>query len=718
MKVYNPEEIKNVTLIGASGSGKTILAEAVLFQSGIVSRKGEIENKNTISDYHEIEHETSSSVHSTVLYAEYNDKKINFIDAPGADNFIGGMVAALNVTDTAIMVLNSKNGIEVGTEIHWRVCQKRKTPTVVVVNQLDSENANYEKTIEDSKQLFGSKATVIQYPVNAGPGFNAIIDVLTMKKYVWDTKTGKYTISDIPSEEQDKATELHNELVETAAENDEELMEIYFEKGSLSEEEMRNGIRLGLIEQDIIPIFCMSAKEDVGVDRFLEFVTNVLPSPNQMPAPKATNGTEIKPETDAKTSLFVFKTSIEEHLGEVNYFKVMSGKLTEGQDLLNRNRDNKERFSQLYLTSGKKRTKISEIAAGDIAAVVKLKETKTNHTVSDKDLDIKFPEMEFPSPKHRSAIKAVNEADEEKLGDALHKLNDQDLTLVLEYSKELKQLIVHGQGVHHLNTMKWHLDNIYKVEAEFITPKIPYRETITKNAQAYYRHKKQSGGAGQFGEVHLIIDPVVEGQEDPKAFKIDGKLQNISIRDKSVYDLKWGGKLIFHNCIVGGVIDNRFMPAILKGINEKMEEGPLTGSYARDIRVFIYDGKMHPVDSNEISFKIAGSKAFSDAFKKAGPKIMEPVYDVEVLVPSDRMGDVMSDLQGRRSIIMGMNSAGGYEKLNARVPLAEMNNYSTSLRSLTNGRATYNMKFAEYTQVPPDVQEKLLKAYEAEQSEE
>lgn len=718
MKVYQANEIKNLTLLGNAGSGKTTFAEAMLLNSGIIGRRGEVESKNTVSDYHEIEHENESSVFSTVLYSEWNNKKLNFIDAPGNDSFIGHTYAALEVTDNAVMFINARNGVEVGTEIITRLVREKKKPMTIVINQLDHETANFEKTTEELKTLYGSKAVIMQYPVEVGPGFNAVVDVLSMKMYKWEKDGGKAEVVDIPESETDKAAEYQNELIEAAAEHDDELMEIFFEKEALTLEEMRKGMLLGIKNGDMFPVLCASAKSNMGVDRIMEFITNVLPSPNDMAPMKTTEGEDVVVDADKPVSLFVFKTAIEPHLGEVNYFKVASGVLNESADLINSARGAKERLSQLYVVAGKNRTKVPQLSAGDIGAAVKLKETKTNHTLAPKDVDYKITPIEFPEPKHRSAIKAVNESDEEKLGEALHRMHDEDPTLILEYSKELKQLIIHGQGEYHLNMLKWHLDNIFKIETNYVTPKIPYRETITKAAQSMYRHKKQSGGAGQFGEVHMIIEPYDENKPEQTTFKIGGSVYNVTHRDKQVYDLKWGGKLEFYNCIVGGVIDARFMPAILKGLNEKMEEGPLTGSYARDIRVYVYDGKMHPVDSNEISFKLAGAKAFSDAFRNAGPKIMEPVYDVEVFVPSDRMGDVMSDLQGRRAIVMGMSSESGYEKISVKVPLAEMHNYSTTLRSLTNGRATYMMKFAEYQQVPGEIQEQLLKDYAASQDEE
>jgi elongation factor G len=719
MKIYETKDIRNISLLGNAGIGKTTLAEAMLFEGGVINRRGEVGQKNTLSDYREIEHERVCSIFSTIMYTEWQGRKLNIIDTPGADDFIGGVISSLHVTDAGLLLMNAQHGVETGTEIIMRHAERMKKPIIFVVNQLDHDNSNFEKAIEEAKQSFGNKVTVVQYPVNAGVEFNTIIDVLLMKMYKYGPNGGEPTISEIPAEELDRATEYHNLLVEAAAENDEKLMEIFFDKGSLTEDEMRQGIREGLIIRGMFPVFCIAAKKNMGVRRLMEFVGNVSPAPNQMPAPKNSEGTEIKCDANGKPSLFIFKNSVEQHLGEVLFFKVMSGTITEGLDLINVNKQGKERMSQLFVVAGKNREKVEKFVAGDIGATVKLKETKTNHTLNEKGQDWFFPAIVFPEPKYRTAIKALSESDDEKLGEILHRIHAEDPTVILEYSKELKQLILHGQGEFHLNTMvKWHLDNIHKLDTQFIAPKIPYRETITKFAQADFRHKKQSGGAGQFGEVHLIIEPFEEGKPESTKFKLGGEKDlAVQVRGKEEIPLAWGGKLVFCNCIVGGVIDARFLPAILKGIMEKMEVGPLTGSYARDIRVYIYDGKMHPVDSNEISFKLAGAKAFSAAFKLAGAKILEPIYNVEVLVPSDRMGDVMSDLQGRRAMIEGMSSEKGFEKLKARVPLAEMGKYSTALSSLTNGRATFTMTFADYSSVPHEVQEELLKAYEAEQEE-
>jgi len=718
MKTYQPDQIKNIALLGNSGSGKTTLAEAMLFNGGVIERRGTIEGTNTVSDYRPIEHENGNSIFSTVLYSEFKNKKINILDTPGLDDFSGGVISSLYAADAAVMLINVQNGVEVGTEIHFRHGEKVNKPMILVVNGLDHEKANFEKSLEMMKERLSNNIILIQYPVNEGVGYNAVINVLKMKMLRYKKEGGVSEEVDIPSDQADRAAELHALLVEKAAESDESLMELFFSNDTLTEEEIRKGIFKGIVSRGMFPVFCISAKNNIGVDDLMDFIINEAPSISDLPSPVNSKGNEVKPNSSGSASVYVFKSSIEEHIGEINYFRVYSGKVTENLDVINSNNGTKERLSQLYVCAGKNRTRVSELHVGDIGAFVKLKNTKTNHTLNVSGNDWKYEGVLFPAPKYRTAIKAQSESDDEKLGEALNKLHLEDPTIIIEYSKELKQIIVHGQGEYHLNIMKWHLDNIYKIPTIFNLPKIPYRETITKSAQADYRHRKQSGGAGQFGEVHMIIEPYEEGSTEVTMQKINGKDIKISVRDKEIIELPWGGKLIYVNSIVGGSIDARFLPAILKGIMEKMEVGPLTGSYARDIRVYVYDGKMHPVDSNEISFRLAGRNAFSQAFKIAGPKILEPIYDVEIMVPSERMGDVISDLQGRRGMVLGMSSEKRFEVIKAKVPLAEMNKYSTALSSVTGGRAMYTMKFAEYAQVPGDVQDAVIKAYAEEEEEE
>ena len=718
MKVYQTNEIKNIALLGSSGSGKTTLVEAMLFESGVIKRRGSIATKNTVSDYFPVEQEYGYSVFSTVLHVEWNNKKLNIIDCPGSDDFVGSTVTALNVTDTAIILLNGQYGVEVGTQNHFRYTEKLNKPVIFLVNQLDNEKCDYDNILEQLKEAYGSKVVPIQYPISTGPGFNALIDVLLMQKYSWKPEGGAPVIEDIPAEELEKATEMHKALVEAAAENDEGLMEKFFEQDSLSEDEMREGIRKGLVARGMFPVFCVCGGKDMGVRRLMEFLGNVVPFVSEMPKVQNTEGKEVAPDVNGPESLYFFKTSVEPHIGEVSYFKVMSGKVREGDDLLNADRGSKERIAQIYVVAGGNRVKVEELQAGDIGAAVKLKDVKTGNTLNGKDCDYKFNFIKYPNSKYSRAIKPVNEADVEKMMTILNRMREEDPTWVIEQSKELKQTLVHGQGEFHLRTLKWRLENNEKLQVKYEEPKIPYRETITKAARADYRHKKQSGGAGQFGEVHLIVEPYKEGMPVPDTYKFNGQEFKINVKGTEEVPLEWGGKLVFINSIVGGSIDARFLPAILKGIMARMEQGPLTGSYARDVRVIVYDGKMHPVDSNEISFMLAGRNAFSEAFKNAGPKILEPIYDVEVFVPSDKMGDVMGDLQGRRAMIMGMSSEKGFEKLVAKVPLKEMSSYSTALSSLTGGRASFIMKFSSYELVPTDVQDKLIKDFEAKQTEE
>lgn len=718
MRVYQTNEIKNIALVGSAGSGKTTLAEAMLFGSGVIKRRGSVEAKNTVSDYFPVEQEYGYSVFPTVFHVEWNNKKLNIIDCPGADDFVNGAITALNVTDVAVILINGQYGPEVGTQNNFRYTDKLKKPVIFLVNQLDSDKCDFDNLIATMKEIYGEKCVQIQYPTQTGPGFNAIIDVLTMKKYSWDAEGGAPTIEDIPAEEMEKATALNKILVEAAAENDEGLMEKFFDSETLTEDELREGIRKGLVTRSIFPVFCVCAGKDMGVRRLMEFLGNVVPFVNEMPKLHNTRGEEVVPSSEGPASVYFFKTGLEPHIGEVSYFKVMSGCIKVGDDMTNVDRGSKERIGQLYACAGANRIAVDKLNAGDIGCTVKLKDVKTGNTLNAKDCDNRFDFIKYPNSKYSRSIKAVNSQDTEKLMAALLRMRQEDPTWVVEQSKELRQTIVHGQGEFHLRTLKWRLENNEKLQVKYGDPKIPYRETITKSANADYRHKKQSGGAGQFGEVHLIIEPYAEGMPDPTTYKLNGQEVKMNIKGKEEMPLEWGGKLVFINSVVGGAIDARFMPAILKGIMDCMEHGPLTGSYARDVRVIVYDGKMHPVDSNELSFMLAARRAFSDAFKAAGPKILEPIYDLEVYVPDDFMGDVMSDLQGRRALIMGMDSEAGYQKLMAKIPLKELSNYSISLSSITGGRASFITKFASYELVPNDIQQELIKEHEAEQAKE
>ena len=716
MRNYQTKEIKNIALLGSDGAGKTTLTEALLFESGIINRRGRISQKNTVSDYLPVEQEYGYSVFATPFHVEWNDKKLNIIDCPGSDDFAGAAITALGVTDAAVILINAQNGPEVATQNHYRLADRMGKPVIFAVNRLDDE-CDFDNVLEQLRSIYGSKVVPVQYPVKTGQDFNAFIDVLVMKKYSYKPEGGAPTIEDIPADELDKATELHHALIEAAAEHDEALMEKFFETEDLTEDEMREGIRAGLASCGICPVCCVCAVKDMGVRRLMEFLGNVVPFADQMPAVENTRGEAVKCDPAGPTSLFFFKTAVEPHIGEVQYFKVISGTVHEGDDLTNADRGSKERIAQLFVCAGANRTKVTELQAGDIGCSVKLKDVKTGNTLNGKDCDNQFSFIKYPEPKYIRAIRAANEADTEKMMNILARMSQEDPTWVIEQSKELRQILVKSQGEFHLRTLKWRMENNDKMQILFDEPRIPYRETITKAARADYRHKKQSGGAGQFGEVHLIVEPYVEGEPLKEVYRFGSQEYRITAKSEDVTELEWGGKLVFINSVVGGAIDARFMPAILKGVMSKMEQGPLTGSYARDVRVIVYDGKMHPVDSNELSFMLAGRNAFVQAFRDAAPKLLEPIYDVEIFVPSDKMGDVMSDIQGRRGMIMGMTSESGYEKLTAKVPLKEMSSYSTALSSITGGRASFVMKFASYELVPADVQQKLQKEFEESQKD-
>ena len=700
MKVYDEKHIKNIALLGAPKAGKTLLAEDMLFEAGIIHRRGTIEGKNTVSDYHEIEQERGNSVFASTMHTEWKDYKINIIDTPGFDDFVGEMVSALRVADTCVLVINSQNGVEVGTQLIWKYVDRFRKPIIFAINQEDHPKADFDSSLASLKNSFGKAVTQMQYPVNHGESFNSIIDLLKMVMYKFPADGGKPEKLPIPKEETEKANRLHNELVEKAAENDEKLMEKYFEKGTLDEDEMRHGLKAGMIHHDVFPVFVMSAKKNMGSGRLMGFIDNVAPTPREAQPERAIDGKEIVFDPTKPAVLFVFKSQLEPNLGKLSFFKVISGEVTNNSELINSQTGAIERFHSLFIMDGKNRNPVDKLTAGDIGATLKLKGTFTNQTLHAKGFDVSIDPIVFPEPRIRTAVIAKTKTDDEKIGEVLAKIHQEDPTILVEYSKELKQLILSGQGEMHLMVCKWNLENTYKLNVDFISPRISYRETIRKSSLASYRHKKQSGGAGQFGEVYIKIEPYYEGMPEPTEF---------TVRGKEEIDLEWGGKLVFYNCIVGGVIDARFIPSILKGVMEKMEEGPITGSYVRDVRVLVYDGKMHPVDSNDISFKIAGMMAFKDAFMKAEPQVLEPICDLEVIVPEEMIGDVMGDLQTRRSLIVGIDSQDNYQVIKAKTPLAELNKYSTTLRSLSQGKASFSQKVAEYVAVPYEIQQKLAK---------
>ena len=717
-KVYQANEIKNIALMGGSGSGKTTMMESMLLESGVIKRRGTVEAQSTVCDYFPVEKEYGYSVFSTVCNIEFAGKKLNIIDCAGSDDFCGGTVTALHVVDTAAIMLTANGGVEVGTQNNFRLAENAKKPVVFIINKCDHENANFERAVEGLKENFGNKVVLVQYPVNAGGNFNSVIDVLKNKMLVWKPEGGAPELKDVPADQAGHVEELRAALCEMAAEADEALMEKFFEEGTLSEEEMLRGLKVVFAECSMYPVLCACGVKDMGARRLMEFLGEMAPAVADAPKPLTADGKEVAPDAKAPTSMFIFKTSVEPHIGEVNYFKVMQGTVHGSDDLQNMDRGSKERISQLYTVAGSIRVPVDEVAAGDIAATVKLKDTRTGNTLNAKDCENTYPAIQYPDPKYRRAIRPQTESDAEKLSALLTRMHEEDPTWIIEQSKELRQTIVSGQGEFHLRTLKWRLENNDKMMINFDEPKIPYRETITKSARADYRHKKQSGGSGQFGEVHLIVEPYVEGEPVKEVYKFGNQEYRISVKDTQEIPLEWGGKLVLINSIVGGAIDARFIPAILKGIMDRIEQGPLTGSYARDVRVIIYDGKMHPVDSNEISFRLAGRNAFAEAFRNANPKVLEPIYEVEVLVPSDIMGDVMSDINGRRGMVLGMEAEKGFTRLKALVPLKEMSSYSTTLSSLTGGRATFTMHFKSYELVPADVQDKLIKEYAAQQAEE
>ncbi len=702
------KNIRNIVLLGHSGCGKTTMIEAMLFEAKEISRIGNIEGKSTTSDFTNIEKDKGNSIFSTLVHAKWKDSKINIIDTPGLDDFVGEVVSSMKIADTAGIVLNSTSGVEVGTELVWENIEKYETPAFFVINQMDHAKSDYEKTLEQAKERFGNKVLPLQFPYNQGTGFNSIVDALRMVMYVFPEGGGKPEKKDIPADALERAQEMHNAIVEAAAEEDEALMEKFFEDGSLSEEDLSNGLKIALINQDIYPLFITAAKSNMGTGRVMGFINDIAPSPADRPPAKLEGGGTLECKTDGPNVLFIFKTMSEPQVGLVSYFKVYSGIIKSGVDLENKENRTIERLNQIFVTNGKTREQVDEIIAGDIGVTVKLKNSHTNNTLADKSVDVKIEKIEFPEPRIREAIVPPGKAEMEKLMKALHQIEEEDLTLKLEQNPTLKQTIIHGQGQLHLDIIKYRIEKMNGISMEFTKPKVPYRETITKMSEGSYRHKKQSGGAGQFAEVHMRMEPYVEGMSDPKG---------LTVRNVELEELDWGGKLSYLWCIVGGSIDKNYSNAIKKGIIQRMEEGPLTGSNVQDIRVSVFDGKMHPVDSSDMAFMIATSYLFKDLFVKSGPKLLEPIYEVSILCPEESMGDIMSDLQTRRAIIQGMDSEGHYQKIIAKVPLAELYKYSSTLRSLSQGRAKFSRVFSDYAPVPHDLQQGLVEEYKAQQEE-
>lgn len=708
MPEFDTSHVKNIVLLGHAGSGKTTLAECMLYEAGIINRKGSVIENNTVGDYHELEQERGNSIFSKLMHAKWRGYKINVLDTPGYDDFVGEVLSPLRVADTGVMLLNAANGVEVTTDVIWEYTDKFRTPMIFAVNKLDLDKADFNKTVQQAKDHFGSKITVVQYPRQEGAGFHEIIDVLRMTMYKFRDTGGKPEKLPIPDEEKSKAEKLHQELVEAVASNDETLMEKYFDKGELDEDEMKEGLKKAMINHDIFPLFCLSAERNMGSGRLMGFIDNVCPSANEMPPQKTTSDEQLPCDANGPVCMFIYKTVSEAHVGDLSYFKVFSGTVKTGMELVNESNGVTEKINQMFLMEGSKRLPVNELVAGDIGATLKLRNTHVNNTLHVKGKNYELPSIEFPSSNMTVAIEPVNRGEEEKLAQALHQLREEDPTLIVEVSQELKQTLIHCQGDMHLAVAKWKIEHIHKVPVKFIKPRIPYRETIRKVAESSYRHKKQSGGAGQFGEVYMKIEPWYEGMPEPPG---------LTVRGREVFNLDWGGKLVFYNCIVGGAIDARFLPSILKGVMEKMHEGPLTGSYVRDVRVSVYDGKMHPVDSNDISFKIAGLQAFRQAFQQADPQVLEPINYVEVLCPEDLTGAIMGDVQSRRGIVEGMDTEGHFQKIIAKVPLAEMHDFSSSLRSITQGRAKFKMHFDSYQPMSNEMQKKLSEEYNKSSAE-
>lgn len=701
MKVFETAHIKNIVLLGSTRCGKTTLAETMMYEGGVLSRRGSVEEGSTASDYTDIEREKGYSIYASLLHTIWRDTKINIIDTPGNDNFIGELLAALRAADTVVLVLNAQHGVEIGTEIIWRHVQASGKPVIVVANQLDHEKADFDRTLEAARALIGPALIPMQFPVNAGPGFDTMVDLLKMTTYRFKRDGGKPDKVEIPADVQDKAHDWHNSLVEAAAENDESLMERYFEQGTLDEDEMREGLRLGILHRQIMPLFVVSAKQNMGSGRMMGFIGNVCPTAADAPAEATTAGATVPCRSDAPPSAFVWKNAVEQHLGEVTYFKVQSGTLSHGQDLVNGRTGNADRFGQLYVAEGKKKHPVEQLKAGDIGLAVKLRDAHVNDTYHEKGKDFQFQPIAFPSACITVAVRALNKHDDERMGEALHHIALTDPTIHAAFHGDIKQTLLAGQGEMQLANVKWILEKQFKLQVEYGKPRISYRETIQTMAMASHRHKKQSGGAGQFAEVHLRIDPYQPGQPVPGEYKV---------REQQLIPLDGGGHLEFLNCIVGGTIDARFIPSVLKGVQEQMGEGLLTHSPVRDVRVILFDGKMHPVDSNEMAFKLAAGAAFQEAFANARPKLLEPLLEVEVLTPLEVMGEVMTDFQNRRGIILGMDSEGDRQKLRAKVPQAELYKYANTLRSISQGRASHSVRFAEYAPVSEAIKEQVVKA--------
>lgn len=690
LKEYPTANIRTVALIGHGGAGKTTFSEAALYSTGVVNRQGRVEDGNTVSDYHPDEIERKISINTSVLVTDVGGIKMNIMDTPGYTDFTGEVKAALRVSDTAVTFVKSFEGVEVGTEIVWSYVKEYGLPSMFVVTKFDADKSDYDAVVASIKERCSNDAVIITFPARQGQGANAVVDVLRMKMLTFQTGgNGRYTEDEVPAELKEKATQLHEELIEKIAESDEAMLDKFFANGTLSDEEVRKGLHAGLVDRKIYPVFASGGAANVGVLNVLEFIAAYCPPPNELvkvPATDANTKQQIEVSVSDKndTSLFVFKTVSESHVGELSFFKIYTGTVQAGLDLLNEANNKGERLGQVFVMSGKERREAVKLHAGDIGAVVKLKDTHTNNTLSARSFPVIYTPIEFPEPVITVALVSKSKGDEDKVGSGLHTLHEEDPTFVYKYDPEIKQTVVSGQGELHLTIITKRLKEKFGVEVDLIEPRIPFRETIRGiAADAEYKHKKQSGGRGQYGHVHLKIEPRQRGT----GFE-------------------------FEDAIVGGVVPGRFVPAVEKGVVEAMEHGVVAGYHVVDVKVSLFDGSYHDVDSDEMSFKMAAIQAFKKGFKEAKPILLEPIYEVSVTVPEDHMGDVMGDLSSRRGKIAGMDSDGLHQIIKATVPLKELYRYSTTLRSMTQGRGIHRQRFSHYDEVPREVAEKIIAEFE------
>ncbi len=693
MKEYQTEEIRNIVLLGHASSGKTSLAEAMLFTAGATNRLGRIDDGTTISDYHEDEIARKFSITSSLLHYEWKNRKINIVDSPGYLDFISESKAITRVANLALIVVHARTGVEVGTELVFNFAKEDDLPCWFIVNQLDKEHADFDKVMENLKSSFGKKVFPLQLPVNAGVDFNSVIDILSRKLLVY-SKDGKGTVieEEIPADLKSRVDSLHENVIEFAAESDDELLEKFFEEGTLSEEEILNGLKKAIISRNLFPVFTTSAYNNIGVSNLMDAINKYGPSPSEAKPIKAIlNKEEIerKVSEGEPVSLFVFKTISALHIGELSMFKVMSGSVSTGMDLINVRSHKSERIGQIFIMNGKEKREVAHLHAGDLGTVVKLKNTHTADTLSDPKTLVIYPEIKFPDSVIQVAVEAKTRGDEEKISAGLQTLSDEDPTVSFHFDPELKQTILSGQGELHLTVILERLKKQFNVEIIQIPPRIPYRETIKKRGESKYRHKKQSGGAGQFAEVWMYIEP-----------------------------LERGSGIEFTNKLVGQNVDRVFVPSVEKGVKFACAEGILAGYMVTDLKTVFYDGKQHPVDSKDIAFQIAGKGAFKECFIDADPILLEPICDLEVIVPEEFMGDVMGDISVRRGKIQGMDSEGSFQKINAKVPLAELYRYSTSLRSMTQGKGMHHQSFSHYEPMPREQQEKVVAEHKREREEE